>query len=105
MPLRQDIGLLRAPAFTKLINLCLFDPEQFKDEATNLINLTRNRGRSGFDNIEWFNGGLFANARPAVSSTAICLPSARSPATPRNGPASSGASSAPSSLCGARRKR
>ena len=58
----EDIGLLPDQAFKKLINLSLFDPEQFAAEATHLFTLMRTGGRFGFDKIEWFNGGLFDDA-------------------------------------------
>ena len=64
----EDIGLLPNHAFTKLINLCLMNPEQFEPEATQLFNLMRTGGRFGFDTIPFFNGGLFDDA-PALPLT------------------------------------
>ena len=64
----EDIGLLPNQAFTKLINLCLMNPEQFEPEATQLFNLMRTGGRFGFDTIPFFNGGLFDDA-PALPLT------------------------------------
>ncbi len=62
----EDVNLLPDQAFTKLINLSLFKPEDFEKEATNLFNLMRTGGRFGFDQIPYFNGGLFDDA-PALA--------------------------------------
>jgi hypothetical protein len=61
----EDVTLLPANTFTKLINHCLFNPEEFEAEATNLFSLMRQGGRFGYDTIPWFNGGLFDQA-PAL---------------------------------------
>lgn len=43
-PFAEDIGLLPEKAFTKVINLSLFKPEGFEQEATNLFALMRTGG-------------------------------------------------------------
>ncbi|MDB5319340.1 MAG: hypothetical protein JWN40_971, partial [Phycisphaerales bacterium] len=65
----EDVGLLPDQTFTKLINLSLFNPDEFQKEATHLFDLMRTGGRFGFDMIPHFNGGLFDNA-PALPLSA-----------------------------------
>ncbi|HEV7301646.1 MAG TPA: DNA methyltransferase [Tepidisphaeraceae bacterium] len=61
----EDVKLLPDQAFTKIINLCLMNPERFQPLADQLFKLMRKGGEFGFDKIPYFNGGLFDDA-PAL---------------------------------------
>ena len=64
----QDIGQLPANLFTKLIDRCLFEPENFQPLVAELFQKMKQGGWYGNEKIEYFNGGLFDDA-PALPLT------------------------------------
>jgi type II restriction/modification system DNA methylase subunit YeeA len=58
----EDAELLPDKLFQKLLNICRYQPQNFADHARTLFTAMRDKGgKVGFDTIEWFNGGLFAD--------------------------------------------
>lgn len=56
----EDVDLLPGGMFKKMLEASLRDPSRFEDNARDLFRAMANRnGRVGYDQIEWFNGGLF----------------------------------------------
>ena len=56
----EDSGLLPDNMFTKLIELCRFEWDDFPEHAGTLFKaMAKKNGKVGFTRIEWFNGGLF----------------------------------------------
>lgn len=60
----EDIGLLPESLFTKLVDRCLFKPENFQPFCAELFEKMKRGGYYGNDTIEHFNGGLFDEAVP-----------------------------------------
>lgn len=59
----EDIGLLPDQCFTKMVDVCVGDPDQFPELCGQLFAAMANRnGRIGWTKIDWFNGGLFDNS-------------------------------------------
>lgn len=58
----EDIGQLPPHLFTKLIDRCLFEPENFQPLVAELFEKMKTGGYYGNDKIEHFNGGLFDDA-------------------------------------------
>lgn len=60
----EDIGLLPESLFTKLVDRCLFEPENFQPFCAELFEKMKRGGWYGNDRVEHFNGGLFDEAAP-----------------------------------------
>lgn len=57
----EDIGLLPSHLFTKLVQSSQGKPELFTARSRELFAAMHKGGDVAFENIEWFNGGLFEN--------------------------------------------
>ena len=55
----EDVGLLDDNMFTRMLEHAWSRPDDFKDMARGLFGAMSTGGRIGFENVEWFNGGLF----------------------------------------------
>lgn len=55
----EDIGLLPAKLFTRMIEGSQDDPADFEANARQLFAAMRKGGQAGFTRVDWFNGGLF----------------------------------------------
>ncbi len=60
----EDVGLLPDKLFTKLVNRCVFEPENFQRFCGDLFEQMKKGGWYGNDRVEYFNGGLFDQAPP-----------------------------------------
>ena len=91
----EDVGLLPDKLFTKLVNRCIFEPENFAPFCGELFEKMKKGGWYGNDRVDYYNGGLFDEAPP------LPLVPAKSPSSPKppraRGRPSSPASSARSS--------
>lgn len=57
----EDIGLLSGHLFTKLVERSQNNAELFEKRSRELFGAMHTGGDVAFENIEWFNGGLFEN--------------------------------------------
>ena len=64
----EDVGLLPDKLFTKLVNRCIFEPENFASFCGELFEKMRSGGWYGNDRVDYFNGGLFDEAPPLALS-------------------------------------
>ena len=55
----EDVGLLPDDMFTRMLTQGHRQPENFEDGARKLFGAMATGGQVGFENVEWFNGGLF----------------------------------------------
>ena len=55
----EDIGLLPGQLFTKLVSSSQADPALFEKRSRELFAAMNKGGDVAFENVEWFNGGLF----------------------------------------------
>ena len=55
----DDVGLLPAHMFTRMLRQARRTPEQFTELAAELFRVMAAGGRVGFEEVDWFNGGLF----------------------------------------------
>ena len=55
----DDVGLLPAHMFTRMLEQARRAPAQFADLAGDLFRVMARGGRVGFETVDWFNGGLF----------------------------------------------
>jgi len=55
----EDIGLLPPQLFTKLVSSSQTDPALFEKRSRELFAAMNKGGDVAFENVEWFNGGLF----------------------------------------------
>ncbi len=55
----EDVGLLPAHMFTRLLQQVRGTPAQFAELAGDLFRVMATGGRVGFEQVAWFNGGLF----------------------------------------------
>lgn len=55
----EDVGLLPANIFTRMLEASRSAPGQFADHARTLFGAMKSGGMVGFEKVEWFNGGLF----------------------------------------------
>ena len=55
----DDVGLLPAHMFTRMLEQARRGPAQFADLASDLFRVMARGGRVGFETVDWFNGGLF----------------------------------------------
>lgn len=60
----EDVGLLPDKLFTKLVNRCMLEPQNFQPFCAELFEKMKKGGWYGNDRVEWFNGGLFDEAPP-----------------------------------------
>lgn len=57
----EDIDLLPNKMFERMIKAAIPKPESFALHAKNLFGAMKTGGLVGFENVSWFNGGLFDN--------------------------------------------
>ena len=55
----EDVGLLPNNMFTRMLDQSRNQPDNFCDFASKLFNAMKNGGQVGFEEVAWFNGGLF----------------------------------------------
>ena len=55
----EDVGLLPADMFTRMLEQTRKQPEKFADRARMLFGAMSSGGDVGFEVVAWFNGGLF----------------------------------------------
>ena len=55
----EDVGLLPNNMFTRMLERSRLKPEQFVEYASRLFGAMSTGGDVGFEEVEWFNGGLF----------------------------------------------
>ena len=55
----EDVGLLPANLFTRMLERTRRDPDRFADYASQLFGAMATGGDVGFEPVVWFNGGLF----------------------------------------------
>lgn len=55
----EDVDLLPNKMFTRMLEQARVQPEGFVDMARDLFAAMATGGRVGFENVAWFNGGLF----------------------------------------------
>ena len=55
----EDVGLLPANMFTRMLERTRSDPGKFRDYASRLFSAMATGGDVGFEPVAWFNGGLF----------------------------------------------
>ena len=55
----EDVGLLPADLFTRMLRQARKQPEEFADMARTLFGAMAAGGLVGFETVAWFNGGLF----------------------------------------------
>ena len=55
----EDVGLLPSQMFTRMLRYAHTHPAESADMARDLFRGMRSGGRIGFEDVEWFNGGLF----------------------------------------------
>ena len=55
----EDVGLLPDDMFTRMLRHARRQPEQFAALARKLFGAMSTGGQVGFEDVEWFNGGLF----------------------------------------------
>ncbi|AJC83289.1 type II restriction enzyme methylase subunit protein (plasmid) [Rhizobium etli bv. phaseoli str. IE4803] len=58
----EDADLLPNKMFRRMLGAAKLDPVKFTKHASTLFAAMKDGGLVGFENIEWFNGGLFDNA-------------------------------------------
>ncbi|MBL0041742.1 MAG: class I SAM-dependent DNA methyltransferase [Xanthomonadales bacterium] len=59
----EDIGLLPGQLFTKLVERSKAEPDLFEKRSRELFAAMHAGGDVAFENIDWFNGGLFEDDR------------------------------------------
>ena len=55
----DDVGLLPSHMFTRMLQQSRRTPEHFADFASDLFRVMASGGHVGFEEVDWFNGGLF----------------------------------------------
>ena len=55
----EDVGLLPNNMFTRMLERSRLKPEQFVEYASRLFGAMSTGGDVGFEEVSWFNGGLF----------------------------------------------
>ena len=55
----EDVGLLPNDMFTRMLRRARQQPERFGDLARKLFGAMSTGGEVGFEDVDWFNGGLF----------------------------------------------
>lgn len=55
----EDVDLLPNGMFKRMLEHAATAPSQFKDLASDLFRAMKSGGRVGFEQVAWFNGGLF----------------------------------------------
>ena len=58
----EDVGLLPNNMFTRMLERSRLKPEQFVEYASRLFGAMSTGGDVGFEEVAWFNGGLFDDA-------------------------------------------
>ena len=57
----EDVGLLPDQMFRRMLDQARLRPEQFEQLARSLFAAMQHGGMVGFEEVAWFNGGLFDN--------------------------------------------
>ena len=57
----EDVGLLPGGMFTRMLEQARKHPQEFAAMTGDLFRAMAAGGRVGFEQVEWFNGGLFAD--------------------------------------------
>jgi hypothetical protein len=76
----EDAELLPNKMFLRMLEAARTEPAQFQRHASTLFAAMKQGGLVGFENIEWFNGGLFDddNSLPLdADDVALCLRAAK----------------------------
>jgi type II restriction/modification system DNA methylase subunit YeeA len=55
----EDVKLLPAQMFKRMLEQALSSPGDFQSMATDLFRAMKDGGRIGFEHVDWFNGALF----------------------------------------------
>ena len=55
----EDVGLLPGHMFTRMLKQARHTPTEFADLAGKLFGVMAIGGRVGFEEVDWFNGGMF----------------------------------------------
>ncbi len=55
----EDVNLLPEKMFERMLKLSLSKPSDFEAHARDLFRAMKSGGKVGFENVDWFNGGLF----------------------------------------------
>ena len=55
----EDVNLLPSKMFRRMLHASQRSPDDFVGNATQLFAAMRAGGRVGFEQVEWFNGGIF----------------------------------------------
>lgn len=58
----ESVGLLRERMFSRLLDNTVHRPDRFAAKAAELFEAMRTGGEVGFEEVQWFNGGLFNDA-------------------------------------------
>ena len=58
----DDVGLLPAHMFTRMLEQARLTPVDFVELASDLFGAMASGGRIGFEGVDWFDGGLFDDA-------------------------------------------
>jgi MmeI, N-terminal domain/MmeI, helicase spacer domain len=59
----EDVDLLPNHMFKRMLEASLRQPAEFETHARNLFVAMKSGGPVGFEHVDWFNGGLFDDAR------------------------------------------
>ena len=55
----EDVGLLPNKMFTRMLEASMRKPDEFEIHAGQLFSAMQKGGSVGFEDVDWFNGGLF----------------------------------------------
>ena len=72
----EDVDLLPSKMFVRMLDAARRNPAQFEQLASLLFGAMKQGGPIGFEQVEWFNGGLFddSSALPLTATDiALCL--------------------------------
>lgn len=71
----ESVGLLRDRLFSRLLDNTVHRSERFAAKAAELFEAMRTGGEVGFEEVQWFNGGLFndATALPLESGDIVAV--------------------------------
>ena len=57
----EDVGLFKDNFFTRLLDNVRLNPRNFQTHSSKLFSVMASGGAIGFESVDWFNGGLFAD--------------------------------------------
>ncbi|WP_431855305.1 class I SAM-dependent DNA methyltransferase [Azospirillum sp.] len=58
----ESVGLLHNRLFSRMLDSAAQHPDRFADRAAQLFAAMKSGGEVGFEEVQWFNGGLFDDA-------------------------------------------